>query len=117
MTPKRPDRDESETPVKYWELANVQSQIDQHEKLIPRIEQKLDNILTTVQSRPTIEQVNDKIAAATVAAQAELKNAIEKQDLKYAPIVNNNKWLLRAVLGSGVTLVISLVLLILSTGK
>lgn len=115
MTPKQSQRDDSEKPVKYWELSNVQSQVDQHERLIPRIEEKLDTIVALVQSRPTMEQVNDKINAASIAAQAELKNAIEKQDLKYEPIVNNNKWLLRAVLGTGITLVGSLVILILST--
>lgn len=86
-----------ESPVKGWELAGVQSQVDRHEIIITSFDTKLDTIITLLNARPTSTEVDTKIELA-------VRNAIEKQDLKYAPIISSNKWLLGLLLTSGIGL-------------
>lgn len=111
MTSRR-DIEEAEAPVKGWQLEATQKQVDTHDKLITGIDGKLDTIINLMNTRPTNEQVNDKIKTVKAEMQAELKNAIEKQDLKYSPIVKNNKTLIGLLLTSGVSLIGSLIILI-----
>lgn len=98
--------DASEKPVKGWQLEATQKQVDALEKLTTSFDTKLDQIITLLNSRPTVAEVDAKIELA-------VKNAVEKQDLKYAPIVSTNKKLLWAVIGSGIGLIASLIVLII----
>lgn len=99
---------EQESSVKRWELDVVQKQVDNHDKTISGIDTKLDTILNLVQNRPTNEQIDDKISVMRLASERDLKDAIEKQDLKYKPIIDNNKWLLRLVVASSLGLITTL---------
>lgn len=107
----------SEQSVKGWQLEATQKQVDLHETVIARIDAKLETILSVVQTRPTLEQVDDKITAASATLLAELKNSIEKQDLKYSPIVSSNKKLLWLLVATSIGLVGSLILFILGLVK
>jgi len=106
----------SEEPVKGWELEATQAVVKRHEQIINTFDQKLDTIINQqtqqiqiIQERPTQAQVDDKIRAATLEWEKELKNTVEKQDLKYTPIVSTNKWLLGLLLTSGIGLFGSLI--------
>lgn len=111
MASKKSDASE---PVQSWELTATQKQVDQHEVLLGKVDGKLDTILQAVTVLPTVSQVEDKIRVATVEWEKTLSNAIERQDLKYNPIVSNNKWLLRLLIASGLSIVGALVILVVS---
>lgn len=111
MTPRQPQsKNQDEAPVKGWELAGVQSQVDRHEKVINSFDTKLDQIITLLSARPTTAEVDAKIELA-------VKNAVEKQDLKYAPIVQNNKLLIGGLLTTGLGLLASLVMLVVTLAR
>lgn len=107
----------SEQPARNWQLEAIQKQVDVHEAVITRIDLKLETILTVVQTRPTLEQVDDKITASMATILAELKNSIEKQDLKYSPIVSTNKKLMWLLITSSIGLFGSLILLVIGLSK
>lgn len=107
----------AEQPVRNWQLEATQKQVDLHEGLIGRIDTKLETILAVVQTRPTLEQVDDKITAASATMQADLKNTIEKQDLKYSPIVASNKRLTWMLVSSSLGLFVALILLFIGLAK
>ena len=109
---KRKVVEEQEEPVKNWQLEATQKQVDQHEKLIGNFDSKLDTIINLLQTRPTVEQVDAKLEVVKLQFKSDLKNEIDKQDLKYKPIVTNNKILFVALLTSGVGLMGSLILLV-----
>jgi len=98
--------DSDERPVKGWQLARTQTQVDSHERAISGIDSKLDTIINLMNTRPTTAEVDAKIELA-------VKNAVEKQDLKYSPIVATNKKLLWSVVGSGLGIIASLVTLLI----
>lgn len=122
--PKKSVVDEQESPVRSWQLDATQKQVDRHEQIINSFDMKLDTIITQqtklselVQSRPTMEQVDQKIEVQRIQLQNDIKNAIEKQDLKYSPIVGNNKWLLGLLLTSGLGLFGSLIFIAIGLSK
>lgn len=102
-------RKKAEDPVRGWELEATNKQVEVHERLISGIDNKLDTIINLMNTRPTNDQVEDKIKATKLEFERQLANAIEKQDLKYSPIVGNNKWLLGLLLASGLGLFGSLI--------
>lgn len=113
----RKSREDAEMPVKSYELEATQKQVDGHERLLSRIDDRLANILDVIQNKPTMAQVDDKIEAAKLSIQDELKSTIEKQDLKYGPIVASNKWLLGLLLTSGIGLVGTLIFIAVGLTK
>lgn len=124
MMPRKQNNADQEEPVKVWQLEATQLQVNRHEDIIKTFDTKLDTIINQqsqqiqlIQSRPTMEQVDDKIAAASANSREELKNAIEKQDLKYSPIMSNNKTLLGLLLASGIGLFGSLAFIAIGLTK
>ena len=106
MTSKRSNGNEEE-PVKEWQLNVIQSQVTATDKVVAGINGKLDTILTEVRARPTTTEVDAKIELA-------VKNAVEKQDLKYAPMVQTNKLLLGGLVTTGLGLIGSLIMLVIT---
>lgn len=105
MTPNK--RNSDEALVKAWELREVQNQVNRNERLAEGFDTKLDQIIQLLNNRPTTAEVDAKIELA-------IKNAIEKQDLKYAPIVSNNKTLLTLLLTTGLGLLASLITIVIT---
>lgn len=106
--PKNP-----ESPVKNWQLEAVQKQQDIQDKLVQRMDSKLEEILGVVRTLPTTQQLESRIATVKVELQEYTRGEIEKQNLKYEPIVSNSRWLLRLLVGSTITLMGSVVLLLI----
>lgn len=97
-------------PVKHWEHQQLQTQVDRNEKIVDSFDNKLDQIIQLLSTRPTTTEVDAKIELA-------VKNAVEKQDLKYAHIVSNNKLLIGGLLTTGLGLLGSLVMLVITLAR
>lgn len=102
-----------ESPVKNWQLEALQKQQDIQDKFLNRTDDRLEKILLIVQTLPTTTQLEDRIAAVKLEFQSQIKAAIDVQDLKYQPIITTNRWMLRLLVGSTVTLMGSIVLLLI----
>jgi hypothetical protein len=98
---------EAEQPVRNWQLEATNKQVEALEKLTTTFDTKLDQIITLLNSRPTTAEVDAKIELA-------VKNAVEKQDLKYSPVLRNNKTLIGLLVATGVGLIASLIMVVVS---
>jgi len=105
--------DAEERAVKKYELERIEVRVSNSEKTSDRIEKKIDQLISIVQSLPTAQQIDDKIALVKNELQNEIKNAVEKQDLKYAPSIRDTKRLMWALVTTGLGLIGSLILLVL----
>jgi len=102
-----------ESPVKNWQLDAVEKQQGLQEKFLARTDDRLEKILSIVQTLPTTQQLEDRIATLRLEFQTQIKVATDTQDLKYQPIVNSNRWFLRLLAASTLGLVGSVLLLLI----
>lgn len=102
-----------EEAVKNWQLQAVEKQQVLQDKFLARTDDRLEKILNIVQTLPTTQQLEDRVAALRLEFQTQIKVATDTQDLKYKPIVDSNRWFLRLLVGSTVGLVGSVLLLVI----
>lgn len=102
-----------ETPVKTWQLDALEKQQGIQDRFTQRMDEKLENILGIVQKLPTTTDLETRITAVKLEFQTQIKAAVDVQDLKYQPIIATNKWMLRLLIGSTVTLMGSVFLLLI----
>lgn len=89
--------DEQEQPAKQWQVTNLENLLRQQNDTIQRIDSKLDGQVTntTLESR--------------------LKDEIDKIHLQYGPLADNIKWIVRAIVGGIVGIIVQGIIIAVNT--
>lgn len=94
---------DAESPAKKWQVTSLEKRIEMQESFNTKIYDKLDVILV---NQITAKQFEERMAAVTKMYDEKLEGAIEKVHLRYGPLADNVKWLVRATIGGVIGIIV-----------
>jgi hypothetical protein len=99
--------------VKNYQLEITNGKLDTVISSVQALQKQVSDFSTLVQTRPTNEQVDDKIKAAVAGMTKDLDTAVREIKLQFGPAVRTSGKLLWGILASGLSILAGLIMVII----
>lgn len=99
--------------VKNYQLDVTNTKIDALTDSVKMLSRQVVDFQVVVQTRPSNEQVDDKVKVAVGTMQKDLDTAVKQIELKFGPGLRTSNRLLWALLSSGLAIFVALIMVVI----
>jgi len=115
----RKTQEELEQPAKNYQIEALETQFKSFSTEVRTnfvtVNQNIQTLINQSQSQISPQTFQENLSALKTSLETKVDEEIEKVQLKYDPIRDNNKWLLRAVGGQAIVLVAQVIFILYVT--